>query len=194
MFARNAVLTVLLMVTTAACAADSGDSAGTPASTAAAAPPATAAAPGATAPTGTAADVAVPDRLRFTAETTGGQRFDGEALAGKNVVLWFWAPWCTQCRREAPHLAAAQARFGQDVTFVGVAALGPVSDMRSFITETDVGGFPHLADVDGKLWKRFGVTRQPAYAFIDQSGATRVVRGELGPDKLADEVRDLTGA
>lgn len=184
MFARNAALTVLLMLTTAACGGASGGSS----------PEASAASAGAAGTTAAAAGASGPERLRFTAETTGGQQFDGETLAGKNVVLWFWAPWCTQCRREAPHLAAAQERFGTDVTFVGVAGLGPVPDMRDFIEETGVAGFTHLADADGTLWKRFGVTRQPAYAFVDESGSTRVVRGELGPDKLEDEVRDLTGS
>lgn len=31
--------------------------------------------------------------LAFSAETVGGEPFDGAELAGEPVALWFWAPW-----------------------------------------------------------------------------------------------------
>lgn len=31
--------------------------------------------------------------LAFSAETVGGDQFDGAELAGEPVALWFWAPW-----------------------------------------------------------------------------------------------------
>lgn len=130
--------------------------------------------------------------LAFTATTTDGRSFDAEDLSGKDVVLWFWAPWCSQCQREAPHVAAVQAADGDDVDFVGVPGLGPVADMRNFVDQYALGDFPHLVDDDGTLWQRFGVTQQPAYAFIDDSGAVEVVRGELGEAGLADRVAELT--
>lgn len=33
------------------------------------------------------------DLLAFSAETVGGEQFDGADLAGEPVALWFWAPW-----------------------------------------------------------------------------------------------------
>ena len=74
-------------------------------------------------PSAKAGGAAVPEELSFTAETIEGASFDGTSLAGKDAVLWFWAPWCTECRREAPHVAASQAD-NPDVSFVGVAGLG----------------------------------------------------------------------
>jgi thiol-disulfide isomerase/thioredoxin len=47
--------------------------------------------------------------LDFHGPTVDGQEFDGAALAGTPVVLWFWAPWCTICRAEAPDVAAVAA-------------------------------------------------------------------------------------
>lgn len=38
------------------------------------------------------ASVGVPDALNFRAPLVGGGEFDGAALAGKPVALWFWAP------------------------------------------------------------------------------------------------------
>ena len=35
---------------------------------------------------------AVPEALRFSAPLIGGGTLDGASLAGRDVVLWFWAP------------------------------------------------------------------------------------------------------
>ena len=143
-------------------------------------------------PSSNGTEPAVASELKFMAETLDGDAFDGTTLAGKDTVLWFWAPWCTECRREAPYVAKTQAD-NPDVVFVGVAGLGETADMRDFVEDYKVGEFEHLADLGGSLWQRFGVTQQPAYAFIDDTGTVEVVRGELGEDGLAERVATLTG-
>ena len=130
-------------------------------------------------------------KLQFRADAVDGTRFDGSSLAGRDAVLWFWAPWCGTCRAEAPYVAAAQAEHGKKVAFVGVAGLGPVQDMRSFVDDYGVDAFPHVADLDGSVWQRFGVVQQPAYAFVDDDGSVQVVIGALGEDELADRLADL---
>jgi len=135
---------------------------------------------------------AVPEELNFTAETIEGASFGGPSLAGKDAILWFWAPWCTECRREAPFVATSQSE-NPEVRFVGVAGLGENSDMRDFVADYDVSGFEHLEDVDGSLWERFGVVQQPAYAFVDDTGKIEVYRGALGEDGIAERVAALTG-
>ena len=42
------------------------------------------------------------------------------------------------------------------------------------------------------MWGRFGVVQQPAYAFVDDSGRVKVLRGELGEERLTAEVSKLT--
>lgn len=76
----------------------------------------------------------VAPELEFTGQTLDGEDFDGATLAGKDAVLWFWASWCTECRREAPYVAAAQAD-NPNVAFVGVAGLGEIGDMRDFVED-----------------------------------------------------------
>lgn len=131
---------------------------------------------------------ATPEVLRFSAQTVDGARFDGASLAGKPVVLWFWAPWCTVCRGEAPYVAAIAKEFGGRVQFIGVAGLGPESDMQQFVTQTKTGGFTHLADVDGSIWNHFGIAAQPAFVFIRADGSDQRFLGGLG----ADDLRNLT--
>ena len=45
-----------------------------------------------TAPPGSPAQD-VPEALRFRAPLVGGGEIDASTLAGKPVVLWFWAPY-----------------------------------------------------------------------------------------------------
>ncbi|WP_207222859.1 redoxin family protein [Herbihabitans rhizosphaerae] len=142
----------------------------------------------------TNAQSTVPEKLRFTAKTVDGKDFDGASLAGKPTVLWFWAPWCPKCQREAPGIAATARHSGAGVNFVGVGALGKEPQMREFVQRFDVGGFTHLADTESAVWKRFGVTAQPAYAFIAADGKVEVVTSQLTTDQLHDKVHKIGGA
>jgi thiol-disulfide isomerase/thioredoxin len=130
------------------------------------------------------------DKLQFSAKTLDGQEFQGASLLGKPAVLWFWAPWCVSCQREASTVAKSAAA-NPAVTFVGVAAGAPVSAMREFVDKYQLNGFTQLADVDAKVWAKFGVTEQPAYAFISSGGDVDVVKGVLPRAQLAQRLDAL---
>jgi thiol-disulfide isomerase/thioredoxin len=134
----------------------------------------------------------VPAELQFTAKTLNGGDFSGESLLGRPAVLWFWAPWCPVCQREAP-MVGQVAGANPGVTFVGVAALDQVAAMREFVDTYPVKGFTHLADTDGAVWAKFGVTHQPAYAFVSPDGSIDVVRGSLSQSELTQRVSALAG-
>jgi thiol-disulfide isomerase/thioredoxin len=138
-----------------------------------------------------ASTAAVPAQLQFTAKTLDGQDFRGQSLLGKPAVLWFWAPWCPVCQREAPMVGQVAAAHPA-VTFVGVAALDQVPAMREFVDKYPVKGFTHLADTDQTVWAKFGVTHQPAYAFIRADGSVDVVKGSLPEPDLTERVTALS--
>lgn len=135
---------------------------------------------------------AAAEQLRFTAKTVDGAEFSGQSLAGKPAVLWFWAPWCPICQGEAPGIADA-AHTHPQVSFVGVAGLDQPPAMHEFVARYRLGSFPHLADVDGAVWKRFGVTQQPAYAFIHPDGTVQVEKRPLTEQELAARLTTLAG-
>lgn len=205
-----AALAALVVLALAACTAapDPGGGAGAPGpgvdgDVGAGGPDASAPAePGTAGPDDDADPTAVPEEeapapadspLAFTAVDLGGSTVDVAGLAGEPVVLWFWAPWCTICRGEAPDVAAVAGELSGDVTFLGVAGRGPVADMLGFVDDTGVDGFVHLADLDGTLWQRFGVSYQPAYAFVAPDGTVDVVVGALGEAGLAERAGALVG-
>jgi thiol-disulfide isomerase/thioredoxin len=134
-----------------------------------------------------------PEQLHFTAKTVDGKDFSGESLAGKPAVLWFWAPWCPSCNREAPTIAKL-AKETAGVSWVGVAAQDQLPAMEDFVAKHEMSGFPHIADLDASVWRRFGVSAQPAFAFIGADGKADVIIGSPTEDDIRARVAKLTGA
>ena len=132
------------------------------------------------------------DRLNFTGTTLSGAPFDGSSLQGKPVVLWFWAPWCPFCNREAPGVSAVAAA-NPGVTFVGIAARSDVGAMQDFVSKYHLN-FTNLNDADGSLWARFNVPWQPAYLFVKPDGTSSFVNNPtsaMSESELAGRVAAL---
>lgn len=121
----------------------------------------------------------------FAVATLDGATFEGRTLAGKPAVLWFWAPWCPTCLMQAKKVNALAVDYAGKATVVGVAGLGKVPEMREFVDLAKVSGFPHLADEQGVVWKRFGMTAQSTFVVLDADGAV-AARGNV-------DVADLPG-
>lgn len=132
--------------------------------------------------------------LEFTATTLDGQRFDGSSLAGEAVVLWFWAPWCSICRTEAPTVAETAEQYAGEVTVVGVPGRAAPGAMREFVADTGTRGFDHVVDTDGALSTRYRVATPTAYVFVDRSGTVRTVQGGMGADELRGAMAELAAS
>lgn len=137
-------------------------------------------------------DAAVPQELQFSAtEVRGGASVNGEDFAGQATIFWFWAPWCPTCQFESVNVRAALEQLPAEVEMVGVAGLAPVEDMDAFIDDYSVDGMRHLADPDADIWSLFGVTTQPAYAFVGADGSIDVVIGIMSEADLVDRAEQL---
>ena len=123
--------------------------------------------------------------------TVDGATFDPASLSGKPVVLWFWAPWCTICRAEAPTVSRVAAEYAGRVQFVGIAGQDTATAMSRFVTETGTGDLTHLADTTGVVWREFGVAVQPSFAFITSDGTTDIRVGGLEEQALRARVAEV---
>lgn len=127
----------------------------------------------------------------FTAASLTGGEVDSSTFSGEPKVLWFWAPWCTTCRAEAPGVVAAAAEVGEGVELIGVAGRGEVPAMEEFVDQTGTDGFTHVVDDDGSIWADYGVAAQPAFAFISADGEVETVAGAIPEDELVDKMQAL---
>ncbi|RLQ02861.1 redoxin [Micromonospora sp. BL1] len=181
-----AVLAATLAAATACAGPEPGDRAGAvaPAPPAAASPSGPASAPASASP------ATVPAALSFTGKTLDGTAFDAATLAGRPVVLWFWAPWCATCASQAWTVAEIAPTYRDTVPVVGVAGLGEQKAMKSFVTEFDLGGTTQIDDRAGALWRRFKVAEQSTFVVLDRTG--RVVhQGFLDGEALTRQVETL---
>ena len=128
--------------------------------------------------------------LEFTGEDIDGAPYDGEQLADKPTVLWFWAPWCPTCRAQVGGVEALAKKYAGQVNVVGVGGLADETDILDFAREVD--GPTHLIDVEGKIWRHFNVTAQSTYVVLDADGVV-VSEGYQDDDELADQVAELVG-
>ncbi len=108
-------------------------------------------------------------------------------LAGKVVILDFWAEWSGPCRSDLPGLAALHKKLANEVFVIGVHPPGSDLDaikkvMKEFALEypicVDVAA-PKAATTWGALHEAYGVNRIPHVIVIDQQGKI-AARGGLG--------------
>lgn len=77
------------------------------------------------------------------------------------------------------------------MNFVGVAGRDELAAINDFITTLDVGSFEHAVDDDGTLWSSYGITTQPSFIFMDDSGDMATHVGALGLEGLSDQLSEL---
>jgi thiol-disulfide isomerase/thioredoxin len=195
-FFRSAIPMALAIIVFAACAPtqpSAPDAApATPSGSAAAASPTTT--PSATDSSGLARRPKpntsdIPATVRFTGTTVDGKRFEGSSLAGKPVLLWFWAPWCPVCRGQVAQVQKIADDHKGAVSVVGVGSLDDAAAIRAF--GDNATGVTHLVDESGEIWKHFGVTEQSSFVLLDASGKKVFSAGYGGSDELDEHVADV---
>lgn len=125
---------------------------------------------------------------------------DGElslaSLAGKVVVLNFWASWCLPCKEETPRLQRAWERWrDQGVVIVGVDAQDFRADAKRFTRRFGVT-YPVVYDGKGSTLGRYGVTGFPETYFVGRDGRLvgERVQGEISDEQLEQGIRAALSA
>jgi thiol-disulfide isomerase/thioredoxin len=108
----------------------------------------------------------------FMATTLDGQHISMDSLAGKVVLIDFWATWCGPCREALPSIQRIAHKFqGQPLVVLSISLDSDEDKWKSFVQKNQMtwmqvrdGGF------NGAVSKRFGVTAIPATFSIDADG------------------------
>lgn len=112
------------------------------------------------------------------------------ALAGRPVVLNFWATWCVPCRAEMPSLdALARREAPSGLRVLAINYREGAAAIRRFLEMTPVA-LPVLLDRDGNAASAWTSSVFPSTVLIDRSGMPRLtVIGEI--DWMGGAAREL---
>lgn len=121
-----------------------------------------------------------------------GRKVDLADLAGRPVVINFWATWCQPCIAEHGVLLDGAERSADRVQFLGIIYQDEPELIREFLQIRGAWG-PSLLDPGSEVAIRYGVYGAPETFFVDAQGVVRrkvtgpLTRGAL--DAYLEEVR-----
>jgi len=95
---------------------------------------------------------------------------DLRRLAGRPMLINFWASWCGPCKVELPLLARAHREWGDQVAFLGIDAQDASAEAWKSLTAAGIE-YPQLEDPKGRSRAAFGWTSGlPLTVFVDAHG------------------------
>jgi len=127
-------------------------------------------------------------------------------LAGKVVVLFFWAHWCPDCKIEGPILARLFEKYRsgglaivaptQRYGYVAGGALAPPDEELRYIADVRDKYYPFLATLPVPLavanHERYGVSSTPTVVILDRQGMVRLYHpGRMTEEELESAVGPL---
>jgi peroxiredoxin len=86
----------------------------------------------------------------FTLADLSGKQWNLRALAGKVVLVNFWATWCPPCRKELPDLEALYQRFRSRGLVILAVSDEDAAKVRPFVAEHKLS-YPVLLDPGRKV-------------------------------------------
>ena len=101
-----------------------------------------------------------------------GKTWNATELAGKAVVLNFWATWCAPCKDELPTLQTLHDISDSQTVVLSVNVREPAARAARYMQSTGMT-FPVISDAKGELAKRWGVTVYPTTILIAPNGQVR---------------------
>jgi thiol-disulfide isomerase/thioredoxin len=115
-----------------------------------------------------------------------GHSLTADQLAGRVVLVEFWATWCPPCRSTLEWLGELKRQHGDNIAILALAVESPEDQVRSTVASlsTDL----HWAIADAPTAQGFGdITSVPTMFLFDRSGKTaRVLYG--APPDLHDQI------
>jgi cytochrome c biogenesis protein CcmG, thiol:disulfide interchange protein DsbE len=127
----------------------------------------------------------------FSEPTVSGGTLTMASLAGKPVLLDFFATWCPPCNEEAPMVQAVADKYASaGLRVVGVDVLENAAKAKQFV-DTHHLRYPALVD-SGTLRDAYNINGMPVTVFIDKTGVVRSIEiGELSRDEMESDIKKI---
>ena len=109
----------------------------------------------------------------FELTTIQGERLSLQQLAGRVVVMDFWATWCPPCRESVPELRDLTKKYPTEkLVLVSVSADKDENAWRDFVAKKKMN-WGQYRDSDHKIADAFGISAFPTYLVIDGDGVIK---------------------
>ena len=105
----------------------------------------------------------------FALTDLSGTKWNLRALAGKVVLVNFWATWCPPCRKELPDLEALYQRFGSRGFVILAISDEEAGKVKPFVADQKLT-YPVLLDPGRKVNELFQVEGIPKSFVYDRAG------------------------
>jgi cytochrome c biogenesis protein CcmG/thiol:disulfide interchange protein DsbE len=116
----------------------------------------------------------------FSLTTFNGEEIRTADLAGKVVVINFWASWCKPCEQEAADLEAAWQQYkpSGEVVFLGVDYVDTETEALAYLDKFNIT-YPNGPDLGTRISQAYRIRGVPETFFIDQNG--KLAHFQKGP-------------
>lgn len=119
--------------------------------------------------------------------TFDGQAISSADLAGKVIVLNFWASWCKPCEQEARELEEAFQFYKENdkVVFLGLAYVDTEPKSRGYLEQFGIT-YPNGPDLRTQVSQMFRIRGVPETYIIGSDGTLKFVK--IGPFTSTQEI------
>jgi len=115
------------------------------------------------------------------------------SLAGKVVLIDFWASWCAPCRNELPRLEALQAEHGSELVVLAINVDERTRDRDRYLARSPLA-LTVLDDSKQQVVAAYAIEKMPTSVLIDRAGVVQAVHYGYtaeGFEELQKAVADL---
>lgn len=117
--------------------------------------------------------VRYPVAPEFSVTTIDGQEIATKSLAGKVIVIDFWATWCPPCRASVPEIKELTQKYpAEKLVIISVSSDNDQEHWKEFVSSKRMT-WPQYIDSDHHMTKLFDVHAFPTYIIIDGDGFIR---------------------
>jgi thiol-disulfide isomerase/thioredoxin len=127
-------------------------------------------------------------------------------LRGKPLLLFFWAHWCSDCKRQGPDIARIASQYGskglvvigptQHYGYVAGGVDAPPEQETAYIDSVRKEFYSALADmpvpVSEENFRNYGSSSSPTLVLVDRKGIVRLYHpGAMAYSELAAGVQSI---
>jgi thiol-disulfide isomerase/thioredoxin/Tfp pilus assembly protein PilF len=123
-----------------------------------------------------------------------GQQLSLQGLAGRVIVMDFWATWCPPCRESVPELKELTRKYPlKKLVLISVSADKDEQQWREFVAKKKMD-WAQYRDADKRIMNSFDIHSFPTYLVINGDGVIKERITGLNPqESVVHRLRDTLG-